>query len=217
MQGVNNVNAMDTDQRVININDFTDSLDVVSNQNNQPYATSLTIVLPNGSEITPIQLSGVVHENRDNIDTNVDDVSAGKIIPFNNFSEAPVNARVALEPDEAVVVVSSEDNSKYPGHIVGCYQNDFGVKKYLRFLDNCKAVVIKTTEMAGYVSKLAIGLFDVYKKIKMFVPITTLGALAAAADDSNVYDIQPEGKDAMTTSNQVLLLHSTFDLVDIEW
>lgn len=71
--------------------------------------------------------------------------------------------------------------------------------------------------MAGYVSKLAIGLFDVYKKIKMFVPITTLGALAAAADDSNVYDIQPEGKDAMTTSNQVLLLHSTFDLVDIEW
>lgn len=200
----------------IDIPDLQNSTLVVENQYDLPYCTSMSISLPSGHEVTPIQLKGMVAESATNIDDDPNEPpTEANVLPFLNFREQTTNDVVLLEPGDALLCVNDDTDKSNPGYITGVVQNKTQNNTQIGFFERTKTYIIKAAEMAGYVSNLAVGIYDVYQKIKMFLPITPVTALIPA--NINGIECYAFGVDtqAKTDGNQVYLLSDTFELVGI--
>lgn len=210
------MNASDaTIQGIINIEDFLNSNLVTENPNQVPYCTSLSIELPKNQEVTPIEMTGVAVGNSETINDELP--TEGKVLPFLNFQEKQTTDIVQLEPGDAMVCVNDDtDNMEAPGYITGVVQNKSLNSIYnVGFFEKTKTAILKATEMAGYVGKLACGVYDAYSKIKMFLPITSVTSLIPLEVDGQTVGAFAVGNDAKTDGNQVFLMKNTFDLVGI--
>ena len=163
------------------------------NENNESYATSLTLQFPNNREVTPIQLEKIAY-----IDEKDDNTpQPASIIPFAQFEDYTVTEGqslppVRLDPGDSLVLVTPDSNGDE--QIIN-YVNptDTGTtSKVVKFLQSAKYAVIKATELTESVGGLALKIYDVYNKISMGIPKWLLPMVMPAIAEVNGVQIMSD-------------------------
>lgn len=171
----------------LDITNFITDPNVVYNENNLPFATSIRVQLPEDKEITPIQTDALYHANGNNS-------NQANLIPFNIFeNNVPNTTTVNVGNNQSLLVLerTTDNEEGVSGNAVTVIENDTGVGLLAKMKKNCKYYVTSRFHDPQLLAQDLYWLNRKYNDINKIIGLAKLSAtalLAAAKDDQQAAD-----------------------------